>query len=50
MTMKPDVLELPGEPAFKGSHFTAQEYTDAWGDDWYTVFMQPMHNEEVSQN
>jgi hypothetical protein len=32
------ILEIQGEPAFKGSYFTAQEYRDAWGDDWDSVF------------
>lgn len=40
-----DSLEMIGEPAFKGSSFTAQEYTDAWGDDWHTVFMQILHSD-----
>lgn len=40
-----DSLEINGEPAFKGSSFTAQEYTDAWGDDWHTVFMQILHSD-----
>lgn len=39
-------LEIPGEPAFKGSSFTAEEYAAAWGDDWHTVFMQILHNDD----
>jgi len=42
------MLEIDGEPAFKGSSFTAQEYRDAWGDDWHTVFMQILHEEDTS--
>ena len=40
---KTEALEILGEPAFKGSSFTAQEYADAWGDDWEFIFMQEMH-------
>lgn len=42
-----DLLQLNGEPAFKGSQFTAQEYDDAWGDDWHSVFMQILHPEDT---
>jgi hypothetical protein len=41
--MPNDEMTPDAEPAFKGSVFTAQEYMDAWGDDWHTVFMQIMH-------
>lgn len=44
MTSTNDVLIIPGEPAFKGSQFTADEYREAWGDDWHTVFMQDQNN------
>ena len=44
-----DSLEIIGDPAFKGSSFTAQEYKDAWGDDWHTVFMQIMHEDNSSE-
>jgi hypothetical protein len=37
------ILEIQGEPAFKGSYFTAQEYRDAWGDDWDSVFSAEQH-------
>lgn len=42
-----DLIEIKGEPAFKGSSFTAQEYEEAWGDDWHTVFMQLSHSEDT---
>jgi hypothetical protein len=42
--MPNDEMAPDAEPAFKGSTFTAQEYRDAWGDDWHTVFMQIMHD------
>lgn len=35
------------EPAFKGSEFTAQEYMDVWGDDWYSLFMRYTHDPEL---
>ena len=35
-----DTLMIIGEPAFKGSVFTALEYKDVWGDDWHTLFME----------
>jgi hypothetical protein len=41
-----DELEPPMEPAFKGSLFTKEDYRDAWGDDWYTLFLQIVHNSE----
>jgi hypothetical protein len=41
-----DELEPPKEPAFKGSFFTTEDYRDAWGDDWHTLFMQILHNHE----
>jgi hypothetical protein len=41
-----DELEPPMEPAFKGSFFTTEDYRDAWGDDWHTLFMQILHNHE----
>jgi hypothetical protein len=41
-----DELEPPKEPAFKGSFFRAEDYRDAWGDDWHTLFMQDLHNHE----
>jgi len=40
-----EVLQIPGEPAFKGSNFTAQEYADVWGDTWEPMFMHLMHND-----
>lgn len=43
MTSTNDMIMIPGEPAFKGSQFTVDEYREAWGDDWHTVFMQPLH-------
>ena len=42
-----DELEPPKEPAFKGSFFTTDEYKDAWGDDWHTLFMQILHNHDL---
>jgi hypothetical protein len=39
-----DELEPPKDPAFKGSFFTKEDYKDAWGDDWHTLFMQIVHN------
>jgi hypothetical protein len=41
-----DELEPPKKPAFKGSLFTKEDYRDAWGDDWYTLFLQIVHNSE----
>ena len=41
-----DELEPPKEPAFKGSFFTTEDYKDAWGDDWHTLFMQFLTNQE----
>ena len=41
-----DELEPPKKPAFKGSFFTKEDYRDAWGDDWHTLFMQIVHNSE----
>jgi hypothetical protein len=41
-----DELEPPKDPAFKGSFFTTEDYRDAWGDDWHTLFMQMLHNNE----
>lgn len=41
-----DELEPPNDPAFKGSFFTTEDYRDAWGDDWHTLFMQILHNAE----
>ena len=42
-----DELEPPKEPAFKGSFFTTDEYKDAWGDDWHTLFMEILHNHDL---
>ena len=39
-------LEPPKDPAFKGSFFTKDDYRDAWGEDWHTLFMQIVHNSE----
>jgi hypothetical protein len=47
--MSNDEMKPVAEPAFKGSAFSAQEYRDAWGDDWHTVFMQLSHQQEGSQ-
>jgi hypothetical protein len=47
--MPNDEMTPDAEPAFKGSTFTAQEYRDAWGDDWHTVFMQIMHDQGVEE-
>lgn len=45
------ILEIKGEPAFKGSHFTAEEYRDAWGDDWEALFpAAPSPSEEPVQD
>jgi hypothetical protein len=41
-----DELEPPKKPAFKGSLFTKEDYRDAWGDDWHTLFMQIVRNSE----
>ena len=41
-----DELEPPKEPAFKGSFFTTEDYRDAWGDDWHTIFMQILHDHD----
>jgi hypothetical protein len=47
--MPNDEMTPDAEPAFKGSTFTAQEYRDAWGDDWHTVFMQIMQDPGVEE-
>jgi hypothetical protein len=38
-----EALQIPGEPAFKGSSFTAQEYEDVWGDTWESMYMHLLH-------
>ena len=42
-----EALQIPGEPAFKGSCFTAQEYEDVWGDTWESMYMHLMHNQSL---
>lgn len=43
--MTSNALMIPGEPAFKGSSFSAQEYDDVWGDTWRPMFMHLLHND-----
>lgn len=43
--MKTEALAIPGEPAFKGSSFTSDEYDEVWGDTWRPMFMHLMHTQ-----